>query len=112
MPRRGNELVVISWRDIPAQVNARSGAEKHQVVLARRFQRAIDDAAMIAGKKTANEYVGEWRRAAHTLPPDAGPIADAAEAEARRLDEAFPKERLARFVANEGWDPERSDAPS
>ena len=106
MPRRGNELVVISWRDIPAQVNARSGAAKHQVVLARRFQRAIDDAAMVAGKKTANEYVGEWRRAALPLPEAAAEIAAAAEEEARRLEDAFPKERLQRFVANGGWDPE------
>ena len=58
---------------------------------------------MVAGKKTANEYVGEWRRAALALPGDAGA---AAEAEARRLDEAFPKERLQRFVANGGWDPD------
>ncbi len=108
MPRRGKELVVISWRDIPAQVNARSGADKHQVVLARRFQRAIDDAAMVAGKKTASEYVGEWRRASLALPAEPAAIVAAAEREARRLDDAFPKERLQRFVANGGWDP---DAP-
>ncbi len=106
MPRRGNELVVISWRDIPAQVNARSGVDKHQVVLARRFQRAIDDAAMVAGKKTANEYVGEWRRTAVALPADGGEVVAAAAAEASRLDAAFPKERLQRFVANGGWDPD------
>jgi hypothetical protein len=110
MPRRGNELVVISWRDIPAQVNARSGADKHQVVLARRFQRAIDDAAMVAGKKTANEYVGEWRRTAVALPTGAGEVAAAAAAEASRLDDAFPKERLQRFVANGGWDPDGPDS--
>ena len=102
MPRRGSELVVISWRDIPAQVNARAGAEKHQVVLPRRFQRAIDDAAMVAGKKTANEYVGEWRRTAAALPAD-GAVAAAAEAEAQRLDDAFPRERLQELVANGGW---------
>ena len=110
MPRRGNELVVISWRDIPAQVNARSGADKHQVVLARRFQRAIDDAAMVAGKKTASEYVGEWRRASLELPSDPGAIAAAATHEARRLDAAFPKERLQRFVANGGWDPDAAES--
>ena len=108
MPRRGSELVVISWRDIPAQVNARVGTQKHQVVLPRRFQRAIDDAAMVAGKKTANEYVGEWRRASLTIPADCG-IDAAAEAEARRLDELFPRERLQRFVANGGWDPDATD---
>ena len=112
MPRRGNELVVISWRDIPAQVNARSGAVKHQVVLARRFQRAIDDAAMVAGKKTASDYVGEWRRATLELPAELGEIADAAEREARRLDDAFPKERLQRFVANGGWDPDAAESAS
>ena len=108
MPRRGNELVVISWRDIPAQVNARSGADKHQVVLARRFQRAIDAAAMVAGKKTASEYVGEWRRVSLELPSDLDALAVAATHVADRLDDAFPKERLQRFVANGGWDP---DAP-
>jgi hypothetical protein len=111
VPRRGSELVVISWRDIPAQVNARAGAEKHQVVLPRRFQRAIDDAAMVADKKTANEYVGEWRRASLPLPAD-GKLDAAAEAEAQRLDDAFPRERLQQFVANGGWDPDAAETPS
>jgi hypothetical protein len=110
MPRRGNELVVISWRDIPAQVNARAGAAKHQVVLPRRFQRAIDDAAMVAEKKTASEYVGEWRRTALAIPPEPDEIEAAAEREAHRLDDAFPRERLQRFVANGGWDPDTTDS--
>jgi hypothetical protein len=107
MPRRRSELVVISWRDIPAQVNARVGADKHQVVLPRRFQRAIDDAAMVAGKKTASEYVGEWRRSVLAIPADG--IEAAAESEAQRLDESFPPERLQRFVANGGWDPDATE---
>jgi hypothetical protein len=109
MPRRGNELVVISWRDIPAQVNARSGADKHQVVLPRRFQRAIDDAAMIADKRTASDYVGEWRRNSLAVPAGPDEIRTAAEQEAQRLDVAFPRERLQRFVANGGWDPDRTE---
>ena len=87
MPRRGNELVVISWRDIPAQVNARSGDEKHQVVLPRRFQKAIDDAAMVAGKKTASEYVGEWRRRASTIP-------EGSEVNTAAAEEARPRSRV------------------
>ena len=109
MPRRGNELVVISWRDIPAQVNARSGADKHQVVLPRRFQRAIDDAATIAEKKTASEYVGEWRRASLAVPTGPDEIRTVAEEEAHRLDVAFPRERLQRFVDNGGWDPDQTE---
>jgi hypothetical protein len=109
VPRRGNELVVISWRDIPAQVNARSGSEKHQVVLPRRFQRAIDEAAMVADKKTASEYVGEWRRTSLTMSSAGDALDAAAEQEAQRLDDAFPRERLQRFVANAGWDPDGAD---
>jgi hypothetical protein len=109
MPRRGNELVVISWRDVPAQVNARAGDAKHQVVLPRRFQRAIDDAAMVADKKTASEYVGEWRRTALAIPPDSDGIEAAADHVAHRLDDEFPRERLQRFVANAGWDPDTTD---
>jgi hypothetical protein len=110
MPRRANELVIISWRDIPAQVNGRAGDEKHQVVLPRRFQRAIDEAAMVADKKTASEYVGEWRRT--PLPLGSDGIEVAAEREAEALDAAFPRERLQRFVDNGGWDPDPSDTPT
>ena len=105
MPRRGNDVVVIFWRDIPAQVNARAGGEKHRVVLPRRFQRAIDDAAMVAGKKTASEYVGEWRRVSVPVP-DGATFTDAADAEAARLDSAFSREQLERYVVNGGWDPD------
>jgi hypothetical protein len=104
LPRRASELVVISWRDIPAQVNARAGAEKHQVVLPRRFQKAIDDAAMVADKKTASEYVGEWRRTSSAIPR--GDVNTAAEQVARTLEAEFPRERLTQFVANGGFDPD------
>ena len=109
MARRGSELVVISWRDIPAQVNARAGSDKHQVVLPRRFQKAIDDAAMVAGKKTASEYVGEWRRAASAIP-SGGALNTAAEQVARTLEAEFPRARLAKFVANGGFDPDATEA--
>ena len=50
MPRRpSSEIVVIMWRDIPAQINGRDGEAKHQVMLPHRFQKAIDRAAMVAG---------------------------------------------------------------
>ncbi|NCZ90600.1 MAG: hypothetical protein EBY93_06675 [Actinobacteria bacterium] len=44
MARGGNAVVIIKWRDIPAQVNAQMGRERHQVVLSAKFQRAIDRA--------------------------------------------------------------------
>ena len=109
MPRRGSELVVISWRDIPAQVNARRGGEKHQVVLA---------APVPAARSTTPRWSPARRLRASTSASGAGrrsdpagldELAAAAEAEARRLDDAFPRERLQRFVANGGWDPDAAE---
>ena len=95
------KLVVIYWRDIPAQVNAQSGRTRHQVILEGRFQRAIDRAAMVADKKTAQEYVGEWRR--HTSPATDDLEAEAT-AMAATLDAAFTKERLLKIVNDGGFD--------
>jgi hypothetical protein len=110
MARRGNvnELVIITWRDIPAQVNGGSGATKRQQILSHRFQKAIDRAAMVAGKKTASEYVAEWRRSVISLPPDFdGDYSAAAVAHAAGIEEEFPTARLKLWVATGGWDPDR-----
>ncbi len=106
--RRGNDgnLVLICWRDIPAQVNAGSGPTKTQRILPRRFQKAIDRAAMVAGKTTASQYVGEWRRV--VVPGDARDPEGAALAAAAEIEAAFPLERLNTFVETGGWDPEKA----
>ena len=98
-------LVLISWRDIPAQVNGGSGTDRVQRILPRRFQRAIDRAAMVAGKTQASHYVGEWRRS--MIPAGSDDPETAALAAAAELEEAFPRERLDEFVKTGGWDPER-----
>ena len=103
----GGNLVLISWRDIPAQVNGGSGTDRVQRILPRRFQRAIDRAAMVAGKTQASQYVGEWRRT--TIPAGADDPEAAAMAAAASLEEAFPRERLDEFVRTGGWDPDRED---
>ena len=102
--RDDSSLVLICWRDIPAQVNAGSGSGKIPRILPRRFQRAIDRAAMVAGKTQASEYVGEWRRT--VIPADGDDLEAAAIATAARLEEDFPRERLDRFVKTGGWDPD------
>ena len=107
--RRGGNgnLVVISWRDIPAQVNAGSGSSKIQRILPRRFQRAIDEAAMVAGKTQASQYVGEWHR--KVIPGDPDDPEGAALRAAEELEAAFPRERLKEFVATGGWDPDAGE---
>ena len=112
MARRGtgNELILICWRDIPAQVNGGSGESKHQQILPHRFHQAIDRAAMKAGKKTSGEYVGEWGRRKVALPVDFdGDFAAAARDEAERIEADFPTARLKLWVETGGWDPDRPD---
>ena len=93
---------MISWRDIPARAFTCAGDERHQVLLPYRFQKAVDRATKMAGKKTAHEHVAEWQR--RSFPIDGDPLG-AARAEAARLDAAFPTERLRTLIASGGWDP-------
>lgn len=104
---RGAQLITIYWRDIPAQVNARTRGEKHQILLKPRFQKAIDRAAMVADITTSSDYVNEWRQEKRPLSGDA---AEAAQGAAKELDNAFPLDRLNVLVANGGFDPEFSSA--
>ena len=104
---RRPELITIYWRDIPAQVNARSRGDKHQVLLKPRFQKAIDRAAMVAGITTASDYVNEWRRVAVAVDGD---LATAARAEADRIESEFDAPRLDELVSSGGFDHHRSNA--
>ena len=80
-------------------------------MLPRRFQRSIDEAAMRAGKKSANDYIAEWRRETRTLAPDVDLRASVNEI-ASAFDAALSREELQRYVAAEGWDPDRSRNPT
>ena len=56
------KLIVISWRDIPAQVVVKKGRETGKVQLSHRFQEAVDRAAMRAGKSGSADYLADWKR--------------------------------------------------
>lgn len=93
------ELTVISWRDIPAQVVARSGRTKARAELPARFQIAIDRAAMNAGLIGSDSYLEEWRRTARSCGDD---LDEEVNAEIERLIAAHPVEHVNRLVDNYG----------
>ena len=99
--RGDGEVVVILWRDIPAQVNGQVGRERHQVLLSDKFQRAVDRAKRKAKIHTAQEDVAQWRRESR---PAEGDVAAAAEAEAERLEAAYSPERLGTLAFAGGWE--------
>ena len=93
------DLTVIWWRDIPAQVTAKSGRRRAAVQLSERFQEAIDAAAMRAGLIGTDAYLEEWRREPRTCGEDVD--AEVVQ-EAERLEVAYTDEILERLVRASG----------
>jgi hypothetical protein len=88
------QLIIISWRDIPAQVLVKRGRETAKVQLSHRFQEAVDRAAMRAGKGSSDAYLADWKRSEPKAVGDdlkAIAQATAAEIEARYSDEALER---------------------
>jgi hypothetical protein len=94
-------LIVISWRDIPAQVIAKRGRETFKVQLSARFQEAVDRAAMRAGKGSSDAYLADWRR---TPRPCSDDLQAEAAAEAARLEARYTDEDLERVIRAKGID--------
>ncbi len=99
-------LIIISWRDIPAQVIVRRGRETAKVQLSARFQEAVDRAAMRAGRGSSNAYLADWRRS--DPQPCSDDIHVTARTEADRIEALYSDERLEQLIRSKGLDP---DAP-
>jgi Virulence factor len=93
------QLITIWWRDIPMQVIAREGRKTEKRVLNKRFQFAVDKAAMNAGKKSYGDYIEEMQRAERPCGPDLDAEVDA---EMARLDAAYTKDVLHDLIASGG----------
>jgi Virulence factor len=94
------EYQIVSWRDIPAHVKVREGRTRVSRSLPERFQQAIDESAMRAGKSGSDDYLNEWRTST--------PTSREGEAEAvatqlvSELEAAYPQDRLQRLAAQRG----------
>jgi len=94
-------LIVISWRDVPAQVIAKRGRETVKVQLSARFQEAVDRAAMRAGKGSSDAYLADWRRTPRACGED---LQAEAAAAAAQLEARFSDEDLERVIRAKGVD--------
>ncbi|MCB1424630.1 MAG: virulence factor [Zhengella sp.] len=96
------DLVIVYWRDIPAQVIVKQGRRTAKRELSQRFAEAIDMAAMRSGAADTDAYLEEWRRAAPVaVGDDLEAEADKAAAE---MEAAWPKDRLVALVQSGGRD--------
>jgi hypothetical protein len=96
------ELVVIFWRDIPVQVMATDGERTARAELPKRFQQAVDAAAMRAGLVDSAAYLEEWRRETRACSHD---LEQEVEAERERLEAAYPADLLRSLVRSGGTRP-------
>jgi len=91
-----SKLITIYWRDIPAQVIARTGRRStYKKEPDPRFQKAIDRAAMRAGRGSSDKYLDDWRRVSQ---PCTGDLEQAVADEVSRLERDFSADRLEKVV--------------
>ena len=93
------QLITIWWRDIPMQVIAKEGRQSEKRVLDKRFQFAVDKAAMNAGKKAYGDYIEEMRRSERRADGDLTALVDA---EMARLESVYTKDVLHALIASGG----------
>ena len=97
-------LILVYWRDIPAQVIVKAGRATAKRELPERFIRAIDAAAMRAGAAGTEAYLADWRRSA---PVPCGEDLEAeASAAGAAIEAAYATPRLAALAASEGREEE------
>lgn len=93
------KLITTFWRDIPAQIIAKQGRKTAKAMLPKRFQEAIDRAAMRAGKGSSDAYLEDWRR---VYAECSGDLEAAASNAASELEVQFSDERLEQIVKSKG----------
>ena len=90
------DLIIVFWRDIPAQVIVKKGRANAKRELSLRFTEAIDMCAMRTGAGGTDDYLAEWRKA------DPIPVGDDLEAEADKAladyEAKYDRERLVALV--------------
>ena len=89
------KLISIYWRDIPAQVVGRQGRTNVKKELEPRFAKAIDRAAMRAGRGSSDAYLEDWRRETEMV---SGDLEELVAERVASLQSKFDDEFLERVV--------------
>jgi len=103
-------LIIISWRDIPAQVIVKRARETAKVQLSARFQEAVDRAAMRAGRGTSDAYLADWKRSEPR--PCGDDLKAEAAAAAARIEARYSDEDLEKLIRAKGLAPDAAAAGS
>jgi cvfA/B/C family virulence factor len=80
---------IVTWKDIPAVVEARDERGSVSRQLSERFQALIDSVAMQFGGDTSEAYLEAWTRSDPRERP--GAAADVADAVVAEIEARFPE---------------------
>jgi hypothetical protein len=94
------KLIVLYWRDIPAQVIVKENRASAKRELSKRFEVAIATAAMNANLGDSESYLPEWRRVESVVSED--DLHRVATETAARLELDYDDARLERLVERGG----------
>ncbi|WP_112323849.1 virulence factor [Oceanibium sediminis] len=97
------QVVIVYWRDIPAQVIVGKGRRAVKIQLPERFEQAIDRCAMKVGARDADAYLADWRKADPVEVE--GDAQEVASAEAARLEGTYDRDMIKTLIANDGRAP-------
>jgi len=93
------KLIIVYWRDIPAQIIVKAGRKTAKRELSLRFVEAIDMCAMKTGAAQSEDYLAQWRRG------DPEEVSEDLEAEAEKalqeIETRYTKDRLIELI-NQG----------
>ena len=82
-------LIVVYWRDIPAQIIVGKGRNASKIQLSERFEQAIDRCAMKIDAKDSDAYLAEWRK---SDPLDiSGSSEEVAKSHAEKIEKEYNK---------------------
>jgi len=100
------KLISIFWRDIPAQVVGRGARNRIRQELEPRFAKAIDRAAMRAGRGSSDAYLADWRRVTEIVEGDLEALVRERVAQ---LESRFPDAYLEQVVKAGGVEPQKGE---
>ena len=94
-------LIVVYWRDIPAQIIVGRGRKASKIQLSERFEQAIDRCAMKIDAKDSDAYMAEWRK---SEPLEImGSSEDIAKSHAEKIEKEYDNNTLKVLIENNGW---------
>ncbi len=94
------KLITVFWRDIPSHIIFKTKSGKFKKQMSPRFEKAIDRAAMRAGKGSSDAYMADWRREIVKIKTD--DPQSIVDQEIELLEQIFSDDLLEKTVKSKG----------